>query len=153
MKRTVVVAAAAVALMMGLGAWSVQSRASDEGKTFTLEGRQAGFHVVDAAPTGDSAGDLGTLAGELSRNGTRVGKYQGYCVQLDADGHSECQFTLVLPAGQIVLASGFGPGINGDAVTHEPIVGGTGDYAKARGYAEGRETGEDTIEYRVHLAS
>ena len=72
-------------------------------------------------------------------------------MQIDANNHSQCTFSFALPEGQLVIAAGYGPGINGDDITQEPIVGGTGDTAKAGGYAEGRETGQDTIEEVIHL--
>jgi hypothetical protein len=151
MKKAIVAGAAVVVAMAGLGGWAMASQASSSARTFTLEGHQTTMHVVDAAPTGDSAGDVGVLAGDLTRDGKPAGKYQGYCVQIDANDHSQCTFTLGLPEGQIVIETGYGPGINGDEVTQEPIVGGTGAYAKARGHGEGRETGPDTIEETIHL--
>lgn len=153
MKRAFLFAAPAVVMLVGVGAWAATSEASSsDAKTFALEGQQTILHVVDQAPTGDSAGDIGVLGGDLTRNRKPAGKYQGYCVQIDADNHSQCQFTFALPEGQLVIVTGYGPGINGDEVTREAIVGGTGAYAKARGYAEGRETGEGTIEEIIHLA-
>ena len=152
MKRAIVAAAAVVVSMMGLGAWAVTAQASSSGnETFTLEAHQTSFHVVDAPPKGDSAGDSGTLAGNLSRDGEPVGKYLGSCVQIDAEGHSQCQFSFALPEGQLVIMSGYGPGINGNRVAREAIVGGTGHYAQARGYTVGRETGRNNGEEVIHL--
>ncbi len=152
MRRALIAAASVAALAVaGLGSWAVAAGANDGGRTFTLQLHQTAFHVVDQAPTGDSAGDSGVLAGDISRDGQPAGTYQGYCVQIDGAGHSECSFTLALPAGQIALASGYGPGVNGDDVVQDAIVGGTGAYSKARGYADGRETSDDTIVETVHL--
>lgn len=152
MQRARITAAAVAVATIGLGAWAVSSQATEShGKTFTVTGHQTTAQFVDAAPAGDSGGDLGALGGTLTRDGHAAGRYVGVCVQIDADNHSQCQFTLALPEGQLVLATGYGPGMNGDEVTHEPIVGGTGDYAKARGYAVGREQGEDTIIETIHL--
>jgi hypothetical protein len=151
-KRAIVAAGSAVVLTVGLGAWAITSQASPFGKkTFTLEGHQTTVQLVDQAPTGDSGGDIGVLAGDLTRDGQPAGKYQGYCVQIDTDNHSQCTFTYALPEGQLVIATGYGPGINADDVTQEPIVGGTGTYTKARGHAEGHETGQDTFEEVIRL--
>jgi hypothetical protein len=151
--RRALTAAAAVAVLTagGIGTWAIAAGANDGGRTFTLQLHQTAFHVVDQNPTGDSAGDSGVLAGDISRDGKPAGKYQGYCVQIDATGHSECSFTLALPAGQLAIASGYGPGVNGDDVVQDAIIGGTGAYSKARGYADGRETSDDTIVETVHL--
>jgi hypothetical protein len=96
---------------------------------------------------------MGVLAGTLSEHGKHVGRYQGYCVQIDGNGHSQCTFTLALPAGQVVIETGYGAGVNGNKTTHEPIVGGTGTYSTARGFAVGQETGRTTIKEVLHLQS
>jgi hypothetical protein len=140
------------ALLVGVGVSADTSHASSPSqRLITLIGHQKSFHIVDNAPAGDSAGDAGVLAGTLSQHGKHVGRYQGYCVQIDSRGHSQCTFTYALPKGQIVIEVGYGPGVNGNNTTHEPVVGGTGHYAKARGYATGRETSQTTIKEVIHL--
>jgi hypothetical protein len=141
---------AAVAVALGTLAGSSSASSSSQ-HVVALTGHQTSLHVVDNGRKGMSAGDLGVLAGKLSRNGSRVGRYQAYCVQIDANGHSECTFTLALPAGQVVIETGYGAGVNGNKKTHEPIVGGTGKYSTARGYATGVETSRTTIKEVLHL--
>jgi hypothetical protein len=70
-------------------------------------------------------------------------------VQIDGHGHSQCTFTFALPAGQVVIETGYSAGINGNKKTHEPIVGGTGKYSRARGYAPGEETGRNSQDWVV----
>lgn len=153
MKRAVVGAlTVGVVAIAGLTFWVANgSAAPAKKKDFTLDAHQTSMQVVDQAPTGDSAGDFGVLAGDLNRDGQPAGHYQGYCVQIDTNGHSECTFTLALPEGQLQIVSGYGDGINGADVAQDPIVGGTGAYAKVRGYADGQETGPDTLVWKTHL--
>src|SRR5581483_11967976 len=87
--------------------------------------------TLDVPPKGDSPGDMGVKVGTIAQDGKRVGRYQGVCFLLPAHG-SLCTFTLSLPGGQILLQSGYGPGLNDGAVVREPIVGGSGVYAGIR---------------------
>src|SRR5581483_779538 len=83
--------------------------------------------MLDVAPKGDSPGDQGFKVGDVYEHGRRVGRYQGTCTVLPRS-NSQCTFTVGLKGGQIVLVAGYGPGLNGDAVVHEPVVGGSGVY-------------------------
>jgi hypothetical protein len=163
-KRLIVATTGVASLLVGVGVSAGTSAASSSSHTsssshassssqrvITLTGHQRSLHIVDNAPKGDSAGDFGILAGKLSQHGRHVGGYQGYCVQIDSRGHSQCTFTYALPKGQIVIVTGYGSGVNGNKTTHEPVVGGTGSYATARGYATGQETSRTTIKEVVHL--
>jgi len=151
MRRTIAFAAAGFGVAVLLVVWVVQSNADDSARTMTLDLRQTSEHVVDQSPTGDSAGDMAVLAGELRRGGEEGGQYQGYCVYITSGANSQCTFTLALRDGQLVLATGYGE-FNGDTPpSRDPIVGGSGAYSAARGYASGEETGEGTIRYVVHL--
>lgn len=139
--------------MLALGAWAVIAVAQDGGtETINLSARITGFTPVDQAPEGDSPGDYGVLMGELSNGDKKVGQYQGFCVNITDPSNSQCTFTLVLPDGQIVLSPAYGDFNGDDGRATEPITGGTGDYADARGYAVGEETGEDTLTWTIHVS-
>lgn len=58
-------------------------------------------------------------------------------------------FVLGLRDGQIILTSGYGPGLNTGAVAHEAITGGTGAYQNARGQGDDREVGNTGL--KLHL--
>jgi len=151
MKRTAAVGAAGVAVVMSVAAWSAQSNAEDRKAKMTFDLRQTAEHVVDQAPAGDSAGDTAVLAGDLLRGGEKAGQYQGYCVYITSGANSQCSFTLALPDGQLVLSTGYGS-FNGETMpSHDPIVGGSGSYSKARGYAEGTESEEGALRYVLHI--
>ncbi len=151
MKRTAAVGAAGAAVVMSLAAWSVQSNAEERKANMILDLRQTAEHVVDQAPAGDSAGDTAVLAGDLIRGGEKVGQYQGYCLYITSGANSQCSFTLALPDGQLVLSTGYGS-FNGETMpSRDPIVGGSGTYTKARGYAEGTESDEGGLRYDLHV--
>lgn len=151
MKRTAAVGAAGAAVVMALAAWSVQSNAEDRKANMIFDLRQTAEHVVDQAPAGDSAGDTAVLAGDLIRGGEKAGQYQGYCVYITSGANSQCSFTLALPDGQIVLSTGYGS-FNGETMpSRDPIVGGSGTYSKARGYAEGTESDEGGLRYSLRV--
>ncbi len=151
MKRTAAIGAAGAAVVMSLAAWSVQSNAEDRKANMTFDLRQTTEHVVDQAPPGDSAGDTAVLAGDLIRGGEKVGQYQGYCLYITSGANSQCSFTLALPDGQLVLSTGYGS-FNGETMpSRDPIVGGSGTYSKARGYAEGTESDEGGLRYVLHV--
>ncbi len=151
MKRTAAVGVAGAAVVISLIAWTVQSNAQDRKGNMIFDLRQTTEHVVDQAPTGDSPGDTAVLAGDLLRGGEKAGQYQGYCVYITSGANSQCTFTLALPDGQLVLSTGYGA-FNGETPpSRDPIVGGSGAYSKARGYAEGRESDEGGIRYVLHV--
>ena len=151
MKRTAAAGAAGAAVVMSLAAWSLQSHAEDRKANTTIDLRQTAEHVVDQAPVGDSVGDTAVLAGDLLRGGEKAGQYQGYCVYITSGANSQYSFTLALPDGQLVLSTGYGS-FNGETMpSRDPIVGGSGTYSKARGYAEGRESDEGGLRYVLHV--
>lgn len=151
MKRTAAVGAAGIAVVMSLAAWSAQSNAEERKANMTFDLRQTAEHIVDQSPAGDSAGDTAVLAGDLLRSGEKAGQYQGYCVYITSGANSQCSFTLALPGGQIVLSTGYGS-FNGETMpSRDPIVGGSGTYSKARGYAEGTEGDEGGLRYVLHV--
>ena len=151
MKRSLAVGAAAAAVVTSLILWSVQSNAQDRKGNVTLDLRQTAEHVVDQSPPGESAGDTAVLAGDLLRDGKKAGQYQGYCVYITSGANSQCTFTLALPDGQLVVATGYGT-FNGETPpSRDPVVGGSGAYSRARGYAEGGENDEGGIRYILHI--
>ena len=151
MNRKVALGAVGAAAVLSLVVWSVQSNAEDRKSGMTLDLRQTAEHVVDQTPPGDSAGDTAVLAGDLLREGEKAGQYQGYCVYITSGANSQCTFTLALPDGQVVLSTGYGT-FNGETPpSRDPIVGGSGAYSTARGYAEGGENDQGGIRYVLHV--
>jgi hypothetical protein len=96
------------------------------------------FHSVDQAPRGNSVGDVQIFGGELIGGGHRRGRLQAYCVVISAT-NQECSFTYALHGGQLAALVGYGRGFSGSHSSRDPIAGGSGVYAGARGEISDRE--------------
>jgi hypothetical protein len=118
-----------------------------------VEYKTTALKVVDAAPKGDSPGDLGVVSGKLFAPGgaKQIGRYQGLCYTMAPKTNSECTFTFSLSGGQITVISGYGKGFNGSKVVHDAIVGGTRAYRAVRGEGIGVETSDTTGRETIHL--
>jgi allene oxide cyclase len=87
--------------------------------------------TTDTGARGDSAGDVLTFANPVydAADRTQVGTDQGYCIRTVAGSAYECNWTLILPKGQLVVE---GPFYDTKDSTLA-ITGGTGAYRNARG--------------------
>jgi hypothetical protein len=108
------------------------------------------FHSVDQAPRGNSVGDAQIFGGELIGDGHRRGRLQAYCVVISAT-NQECSFTYALHGGQLASLVGYGRGFSGSHSSHDPIAGGSGVYAGARGEISDREVSaqKDRLVFRL----
>ena len=150
-KRAVTATGLGAVIIAALMAWAVHANAASV-KTITVDGKVTAFTPIDQPPKGDSPGDLGVLAGTLTRGGKAVGSYQGYCISITGPSNSECTFTYALADGQIVVTTGYGK-FNGAANrSSSPIVGGTGAYSDARGWVDETETGDGSFHSVFHLS-
>src|ERR1700685_868958 len=93
--------------------------------------RPVGETTLDLGPKGDSVGDLLVFANGVfdAANKTQVGSDQGYCVRTVVGKSWECNWTLILKAGQITVEGPFMD--DGDSLF--AVTGGTGKYAGAKG--------------------
>lgn len=148
MKR-LLLTATAVACLAAASVAVAHARGANSGRTLDLTGKITSFRLA-AGHKPSAPGDLGYLAGKLFRGGKPDGRLTGVCAQIDR-AHQQCTFILGLPDGQIVLTSGYGPGLNTGAVAHEAITGGTGAYRNARGQGDDREVGNTGLKLRLHL--
>src|SRR5262245_35589686 len=100
------------------------------------------LHVIEHATTDavtngsadDAAGNVLTFANEVfdSADQKKVGSDQGYCVRIVVGKTWECNWTTILPGGQVTVEGPFSD--TGDTVL--AITGGTGTYRNARGWME-----------------
>lgn len=90
--------------------------------------------VTDLGTKGDSAGDILTFANDVfdASNVEKVGSDQGACIRVIPGISWNCQWTLSLSDGQIMVQ---GPYFD-KADSTLAIVGGTGRYANANGEME-----------------
>lgn len=87
--------------------------------------------TTDTGKAGDSVGDILTFANDVfdAADKKKAGTDQGYCLRVVAGASYECNWTLLLPGGQIVVE---GPFYDTKDSTLA-ITGGTGAYEGARG--------------------
>lgn len=106
------------------------TQASDGGPLKVVE-RASTDSVTDIGAEGDSVGDLLTFANDVydAANTEKVGTDNGYCVRTVVGATWECNWTLMMSDGMIVVEGPFHD--TGDSVF--VITGGTGIYAGAQG--------------------
>ena len=141
----VALAAVAVAALAGTGT----AATSD---TLQLAATLTATKQIDAAPKGHSPGDRSLASGTLVDTATnkKAGRILLSCVDMPA-GTGECELTFALPGGHVAVLASYGRGFSGESSAHDPIVGGTGTYATARGYTDEVETGEGKMHFTLHL--
>jgi hypothetical protein len=91
--------------------------------------------VVDIGKKGPSPGDMNLWSEPLFDGNVkeRIGTSSGYCVQVSASATElvrQCNFTLTMKSGAVCVASNI-TGRTGPFVG--AVIGGTGEYANARG--------------------
>ena len=147
MKRLLLVAVAGLACVGAAVAFAGHARGASAGRTVDLKGTITSIRL--AVGKKDGAGGLGYISGTLSR-GNVAGRITGVCAQVDK-ARQQCTFVLGLPEGQIVVTSGYGPGLNAGSIAHEAVVGGTGAYDGARGQGDDREVGSHGLVFHLRL--
>ena len=87
--------------------------------------------TTDTGNPGDSVGDLLTYANAIygATDKKKVGKTEGYCIRIVVGSAYECNWTTLLPKGQIVVQGSFYDTKDSTLA----VIGGTGAYASARG--------------------
>ena len=135
MKRILVPVALAAAAVLVVAV--VNATAKDKPKQ-----KGGSIHVIehatsDAVTNGsatDAAGNVLTFANDVfdSADKSKVGSDQGYCIRIVVGKTWECNWTTILPDGQITAEGPFSD--TGNTVL--AITGGTGSYRNARGFME-----------------
>jgi allene oxide cyclase len=128
----ILVLAAAVSALAAGGDGGGSSRGGNGGgKTLTVVEHATTDTTTDTGAAGDSVGDVLTFANEVfnAADTAKVGTDQGYCIRVVAGTSYECNWTTMLPGGQIVVEGPFLDAANSTLA----ITGGTGRYRGARG--------------------
>ncbi len=105
---------------------------AETGVRLRLVETSLGFHVIDApaAPEDGQAGDVGTFESSLATSGKTVGRLEGSCVQIRADGTlDDCDVTVTVGRSSYRMSGPFDPATGGTLT----ITGGTGDWVGAAG--------------------
>ena len=107
--------------------------------------------VVDLGPTGDSRGDLLAFANPVfnATNHKKVGHDEGSCVRTAVGKSWECEWTLRLPKGSLVVQGPYFDTSNSVMA----ITGGTGIWAHARGQMvlHARNAEGTAFDFRYHV--
>jgi hypothetical protein len=112
------------------------------------------IHVIEHAPPPNMrmVGGVLTFANPIfdKRNAKRIGRDQGFCLDIALVKSSECVSTTFLPGGQITTE---GP-VSDTEATVVAITGGTGKYENARGWAETKAHNKAGTEFDIifHLS-
>ena len=130
----VAIAIAAPFVMPEMG--STESTTATGGEAMRTRASDTVIHVIEHAPPPNMrmVGGVLTFANTIfdSRNAKRIGRDQGFCLDIALAKSSECVWTTFLPDGQI---SAEGP-LSDTETTLVAVIGGTGRYRNARGWAE-----------------
>lgn len=161
MRRSVALVVVLVLAGASVGYYAVGSSADEEGKTLRFVNRTTSFQFVDNAPAGESAGDLFTFAGDVfaskdGKAGKKLGRIVGSCTAADVDLSAsrfivQCQATYMLKRGQIIVAAAINEGAEGPHKFRIAILGGSGDFRKARGDGVIVERSEEESLDTLHL--
>ena len=142
MKRFVILVVVA-ACTLAVSAWKMQPSST----TITYIEHQTTEFTTDTGEAGDSVGDILTFSNAIydEKNEKQVGSDQGYCIRVEVGVSYECNWTLVLEDGQIVVE---GPSYDATPSVLA-ITGGTGAYADARGQMTLRSLDDKGSEYEL----
>ncbi len=150
-KRMLVVAAALLAGLLLAG----QALALDERRVLRLDAFETSSSFTDAAPRGPGGVDVGVFEDRLVNRRAQFGKPSGAVVGRDSGfvvvtgpRSAFITVTLFLPDGKLVLSSSVS---NASRIQRGPVVGGTGEYANARGTIRAVPFGEGNAHLTIRL--
>jgi hypothetical protein len=140
--RTLALAAA----LISLAGLCLAAPADADPAVITVIERATTDTISDIGTKGDTAGDILTFANDVfdGTNTTKVGSDDGVCIRTIVGTAWDCRWTLSLPEGQLMVQGPF----YDKADSLLAIVGGTGQYADARGEMELAHIVPDDSSYR-----
>jgi hypothetical protein len=124
--------AAALTLTLALNASAASAAKPAVRHIDVVERAETDTISLHGGTAADNVGDVMTFTNPIydAANQKVIGKDQGFCVRLTIGKAFECQWTLFLAKGQIMVN---GPVYDGQEDSLLAIVGGTGAYAGASG--------------------
>jgi len=123
-------------IVLAVNILTISAATSDKpdrpGKGLTVVERAVSDTVVDTGATGDSLGDILAFENPIydAANVNEIGRDQGYCVRTNVGGSWECNWTVILDKGSLVVE---GPFYDDLRDSQFAITGGTGPFRNARG--------------------
>jgi allene oxide cyclase len=153
-----VITASILAILIAVAAWGMDRSGSQPkgdshgGRVITVIEHATTDATTDTGEPGDSAGDVLTFANDVFDAGdqAKVGSDQGYCIRTVVGTSYECNWTTLLPDGQITVEGPFYDTRDSTLA----ITGGTGRYRHARGSMDLRSRENGTkFAFIFHITS
>lgn len=153
--------AVVLVLAFGLVAFYAGGSWADDEETLKVIEKITAFHPVDNAPSGDSPGDFAVINGDLFKNksgkaGSKIGTSRVVCHVVEVTDPDvflvKCLATWTLKDGTLELAAVINEHAPSPHTFDIAILGGTGDFRKARGAGTAKETSEEEIVVTLKIA-
>ena len=129
--------AAVVAIVLAVGVVSISAAsASDKSgrssRQLTVVERAITDSVVDTGAAGDTRGDILAFGNPIfdAANVKQIGRDQGYCIRTNLGESWECNWTVILDQGSLVVEGPFYDDLHDSQLA---ITGSTGDFRNVRG--------------------
>lgn len=144
-----------------VGVYAASSSADDE-ETLKVIEKITAFHPIDNAPSGDSPGDFAVINGDLYKNkggkaGSKIGTSVVTCHVMQIDDPDvflvKCLATWSFEDGTLELAAVINEHAPSPHTFDIAILGGTGDFKRARGAGTAKEASEQEILVTLKIAS
>ena len=126
-----------VAIVLAVGAGSISAasasdKSDDHSRRLTVVEHAVSDTVVDTGAPGDSLGDVLAFGNPIfdAANAKQIGRDQGYCVRTNVGTSWECNWTVILDQGSLVVEGPYYDDLHDSQLA---ITGGTGDFRNARG--------------------
>jgi hypothetical protein len=118
--------------IVSISAASASDRPDKSARRLTVVEHADSDSVVDTGPAGDSLGDILAFGNPIydAANAKQVGRDQGYCVRTNVGTSWECNWTVILDEGSLVVEGPFYDDLRDSQLA---ITGSTGDFRNARG--------------------
>ena len=125
----------AIVLAVGIGsigAVSAGDKPDHSSRRLTVVERAITDSVVDTGAAGDSRGDILAFGNPIfdAANAKQIGRDQGYCIRTNLGESWECNWTVILDSGSLVVEGPFYDDLRDSQLA---VTGSTGDFHNARG--------------------
>ena len=126
---------------------------ADKARTLTVVEHATSDTVVDTGPVGESLGDILAFGNPIysTDNTTVIGRDQGYCVRTNVGQGWECNWTVLLDQGSLVVEGPFYDDLHDSELA---ITGGSGAFRDARGEMtlHARDAAGTEFDFIYHLS-
>ena len=105
---------------------------ADKPRTLTVVEHATSDTVIDTGAAGDSLGDILAFGNPIydAANAKVIGRDQGYCIRTNVGQSWECNWTVLLDQGSLVVEGPFYDDLHDSQLA---ITGGTGAFRNVRG--------------------